>query len=123
MAPLVSLTGAAITFGGRPLVEDAEIALGRGDRACLVGRNGAGKSTLLKALACEVELDGGSRFVQPGMRIAYLPQEPNAAPGDTVRAHVARGLVMDETGAHRISALLDRLALEPARPLGELSGG
>jgi ATP-binding cassette subfamily F protein uup len=105
------------------LVEDAEIALGRGDRACLVGRNGAGKSTLLKALACEVELDHGSRFVQPGTRIAYLPQEPNAAPGDTVRAHVARGLAMDETGAHRISALLDRLALEPARPLGELSGG
>ena len=123
MAALVALTGARITFGGRPLVEDAGLALGRGDRACLVGRNGAGKSTLLRTLAGEVELDYGSRFVQPGTRIAYLPQEPRPAPGATVGAHVAAGLGPMQDQAHRVAALIDRLALDPARPLAQLSGG
>ena len=87
MPAKVALTGARITFGGRPLVENAELALDRGDRACLVGRNGAGKSSLLRALSGEIDLDGGSRFVQPGTRIAYLPQEPRAAAGETVHHH------------------------------------
>ncbi len=123
MAPLVALSQARISFGGRPLVESADLALGRGDRACLVGRNGAGKSTLLKTLAGEIDLDGGSRFVQPGTRIAFLPQEPAVGPGATVGAHVAAGLGPAEDGAHRVAALIDRLALDPARPLSSLSGG
>jgi ABC transport system ATP-binding/permease protein len=123
MAPLVALAGARITFGGRALLEEADIALARGDRACLVGRNGAGKSTLLKALAGETELDGGARFLQPGARIAYLPQEPRPAPGATVRAHVAAGLGGLEEADHRIGALLDRLSLHAGRLLAELSGG
>ena len=122
IAPLVALAGARITFGGRPLIEDADIALGRGERACLVGHNGAGKSTLLKALAGEVELDGGNRFIQPGTRVSYLPQEPRPAPGATVGAHVA-GLHPDQHAEHRIEALLERLALDPVRPFADLSGG
>jgi ABC transport system ATP-binding/permease protein len=124
MAAKVALTGARITFGGRPLVEDAELALDRGDRACLVGRNGAGKSSLLRALSGEVELDGGSRFVQPGTHVAYLPQEPRAIAGDTVQEHVAAGLGgADRNESHRVAALLERLALDPSRPVAELSGG
>ncbi len=124
MAPLVALTDARITFGGRPLVEGADIGLERDDRACLVGRNGAGKSTLLKALAGEIELDGGARFLQPGARIAYLPQEPRLAPGATVGAHVAQGLAdISAPSDHRIVALLDRLTLDRARPVADLSSG
>ncbi len=124
MAPLVALAQARIRFGERPVVNGAEIGLAQGERACLVGRNGAGKSTLLKALAGEVELDGGVRFLQPGARIAYLPQEPRPAQGACVADHVAGGLFGERDAAdHRVAALLDRLSLEGARPAAELSGG
>ncbi|RYE82305.1 MAG: ATP-binding cassette domain-containing protein, partial [Hyphomicrobiales bacterium] len=45
MAPLLHLRDVALTFGGQPLLEGAEIAVSAGERVCLVGRNGSGKST------------------------------------------------------------------------------
>ena len=69
--PVVALSAARITFGGRPLFAGISLAVVRGDRICLVGRNGCGKSTLLKALAGEIELDGGERFLQPAARVVY----------------------------------------------------
>ncbi|MCH8036474.1 MAG: ATP-binding cassette domain-containing protein, partial [Proteobacteria bacterium] len=64
--PLVALNAATIGFGGAPLFEGLTLGLGRGERACLIGRNGTGKSTLLKLLAGAIEPDGGVRFLQPG---------------------------------------------------------
>jgi ATP-binding cassette subfamily F protein uup len=77
MAPLLHLRDVALTFGGQPLLESAEIAVSAGERVCLVGRNGSGKSTLLKIAAGLIEPDSGERFVQPGATIRYLPQEPD----------------------------------------------
>jgi ABC transport system ATP-binding/permease protein len=49
--PLLLLQDIALTFGGTPLIESAELSVSPGERACLVGRNGSGKSTLLKVAA------------------------------------------------------------------------
>jgi ATP-binding cassette subfamily F protein uup len=121
----VSLTGAAIRFGGAPLFDGVDVGLGSGERACLVGRNGSGKSTLLKALAGLIELDQGTRFVQPGTRIAYLPQEPAFGAARTVREHVRGGLptsasAQDDAAA---DAIMARLQLDPDSVLARLSGG
>ena len=66
LPPLLLLQDIALTFGGTPLIESAELSVSPGERACLVGRNGSGKSTLLKIAAGLVEADRGKRFVQPG---------------------------------------------------------
>jgi ATP-binding cassette subfamily F protein uup len=114
-------------FGGAPLFDGVSVAIGRGDRTCLVGRNGSGKSTLLKALAGVVEPDSGERFMQPGLRLGWLPQDPVLPTDESVAQYVAGGLPADEAhGAeddYRVAAVLDRLRLAGERPLGTLSGG
>ena len=125
--PLLALRDARIGFGGAPLFDGVSVAIGRGDRTCLVGRNGSGKSTLLKALAGVVEPDSGERFMQPGLRLGWLPQDPVLPTDETVAQYVAGGLPADEAhGAeddYRVAAMLDRLRLVGARALGTLSGG
>jgi ATP-binding cassette subfamily F protein uup len=123
---LLALREARVTFGGRPTFEGVSVALGKGDRACLVGRNGGGKSTLLKALAGLAELDAGERFQQPGMRVAYMPQEPVFDPALTAAEFVTRGLPPDPTAGDRrylVEAVLAEVGVPPDRRLHNLSGG
>jgi len=120
--PQLALRDAAVTFGGRPLFSGISLGLGKGERVCLVGANGSGKSTILKTLAGEMDLDRGERFVQPGLKIGYLPQSPSFASGGSVADYVAGGLGADEHD-YRIARALDHLSLDGARDVKTLSGG
>src|SRR5258708_6350059 len=117
--PLVALRGGGIQVDGRAILGGISVALGLGDRVCLVGRNGTGKSTLLKALAGEVELESGTVFRQPGARIAYAPQLPAFDPDLTAAEYVGRGLV----DRHLVEAALDEVGIRPGQSLATLSGG
>src|SRR3989440_12061187 len=90
--PLVQLRDIALTFGGTPLLAGVELAVSAGERVCLVGRNGSGKTTLLKIAAGLIEPDRGSRFVQPGATVRYLPQEPDFAGAASTLTYVEAGL-------------------------------
>jgi len=120
--PLLHLQGVALTFGGTPLIENAELSVAPQERICLVGRNGSGKSTLLKMAAGLVEPDAGKRFVQPGATLRYLPQEPDLTGYHTLGAYVAEGLGPADD-AYRGEYLLTELGLDPARDTQGLSGG
>ncbi|MBK1668512.1 elongation factor 3 [Rhodovibrio sodomensis] len=122
--PLVQFKDVRLALGHEVLAEHVDATLARGDRACLVGRNGSGKSTLLRALAGEVEVDRGELFIQPGAKTAYLPQQPDLPPEQTVHAYVTGGLPGDVAHEeHRVDQVLARLDLEAGRRLGTLSGG
>src|SRR5713226_5755084 len=108
--PLIQLKDIALTFGGRPLLAGVELAVSPAERVCLIGRNGSGKSTLLKIAAGLVEPDRGTRFVQPGATIRYLPQEPDFEGHATTLAYVEAGLGPGDD-RHQARALLDELAL------------
>ena len=75
-APVIGFKGLGITFGGKPLFQNLEGYINLGERYCLIGRNGCGKSTLLKLLAGSVESDHGEIFIQPGLKIHFLSQDP-----------------------------------------------
>jgi ATP-binding cassette subfamily F protein uup len=121
--PRIALRDAAITFGGKPLFSDITLTLGKGERVALVGANGSGKSTILKALAGQIELDAGTRFLQPGTRIGYLSQSPDLSKGGSVAAFVSAALPGADTDDYRIARVLDHLDLDPARDTATLSGG
>jgi len=124
--PLLALRDASVTFGGRPTFSGVSVAVGRGDRACLVGRNGGGKSTLLRSLAGLADLDSGERFQQPGTHIAYVPQEPVFNPSLTAAEFVAQYLPSEARQAddrHRVAAILDEVEVDIERRLAHLSGG
>jgi ABC transport system ATP-binding/permease protein len=120
--PLLQLANIALTFGGPPLLEGAELSVGAGERVCLVGRNGSGKSTLLKIAAGLIEPDGGDRFVQPGASIRYLPQEPDVSAFATTLAYVEAGLGPTDN-PYQARQVLEELGLTGAEATGPLSGG
>ncbi len=122
MAPLLHLRDVALTFGGHPLLEGAEIAVSAGERVCLVGRNGSGKSTLLKIAAGLVEPDSAERFVQPGSTIRYLPQEPDFSGYRTSLAYVEAGLGPGDD-PYRARYLVEELGLTGEEDPASMSGG
>ncbi len=120
--PLVQLKDIALTFGGTPLLSGVELSVSSAERVCLIGRNGSGKSTLLKIAAGLVEPDSGSRFVQPGATIRYLPQEPDFAGFATTLAYVEAGL---GPGDDRYQAryVLEQFGLRGDEDPAQVSGG
>jgi ATP-binding cassette subfamily F protein uup len=119
---LLHLRGIGLTFGGRPILENAELSVAEGERVALVGRNGSGKSTLLKIAAGMIEADRGERFLQPGTTIRYLPQEPDLSAFRTVLDYVEAGLGPADD-PHRCAYLLRELGLTGEEDPKRLSGG
>src|SRR4051812_451276 len=91
-APILALQQIKLTLGSTLLLDGAELSVLPGDKIALVGRNGSGKSTLLKVPAGEIEPDGGKRFLQPGVTIRYLAQEPDLTGFATTLAYVEDGM-------------------------------
>src|SRR5438094_1684684 len=120
---LLQLQDISLSFGVVPLVSGAELAVGAGDRICLVGRNGSGKSTLLRIAAGLVQPDAGYRFAQPGATIRYLSQEPDLCGFATTLAYVEAGFSADADGRHRALYLLKELGLSGEEDPASLSGG
>src|SRR6187549_2892022 len=120
--PLIQLKDIALTFGGTPLLTGVELSVSTAERVCLIGRNGSGKSTLLRIAAGLVEPDSGTRFVQPGATIRYLPQEPDFGGHMTTLAYVEAGLNPGDDH-YQARYLLEQLALHGDEDPAHVSGG
>ena len=119
---LLNLQDIHLTFGGKPVLEGAELMLADDERMCLVGRNGSGKSTLLKIAAGLVEPDSGERWLQPGTTLRYLPQEPDFGSFASVLDYVEAGLGPTDN-PYRCRHYLNELGLTGDEKPSTLSGG
>lgn len=123
-APVYTIRGARLSFGLKPLFLGVDLYINRGDKICLVGRNGCGKSTLLKVIAHEIEADDGEFFMQPGMRVGYMPQEPNLSEYKTLREVVESGLPKTEKNqTYRADKLIEYFDIRAEQKPAESSGG
>ncbi|WP_059411383.1 ATP-binding cassette domain-containing protein [Cupriavidus basilensis] len=89
---LFSISDAQLAFGHVALLDHADFSLEAGERVGLIGRNGSGKSSLLKIVAGLSAPDDGLIARQSGVTSAYVPQEPQFAPGQHVFDAVSQGL-------------------------------
>ena len=148
---LLTLSDAHLAFGHVPLLDGAAVSLESGERVALIGRNGAGKSSLLKILAGLDKPDDGILHQQTGLRRVYVAQEPLFETGSTVFDAVSEGVAearelrerferhdpADDMDAvqtrlealdgwmweQRVDQALQRLKLDPAARVEDLSGG
>jgi ATP-binding cassette ChvD family protein len=99
----------------RTIIKDISLSFFPGAKIGLLGLNGAGKSTVLRIMAgVDHEFDGEAR-PQPGIRIGYLPQEPELDDDKTVRDVV-------EEGVAEVRGLLqrfDEVSMKFAEPLDD----
>lgn len=124
---MLTVAGLSKSYGGRELFEDVSLTLQSGERVAIVGPNGAGKSTLLKIILGREEPDAGEVTFIRGTTIGYLPQEAEAAGGETVldiavpHDHEHDGQFVAR--AKQILASLGFRQKDFLRPARELSGG
>ncbi len=83
--------GIALSAGDKPLLENAELVVERGEKVALVGPNGSGKTTLLEALLGRRPLDAGCAQLGHGVVPAYFSQHAQELP--------EKGSVLDTTVA------------------------
>ncbi len=94
----------------RVILRDISLSFFPGAKIGVLGLNGAGKSTLLKIMAgMDTSIDGEAR-PQSGIRIGYLPQEPELDPGKDVRATVMEGVGETFRHVQRFNEISDRFA-------------
>ncbi len=100
---------------GQKILDDISISFFPGAKIGVLGLNGAGKSTLLRIMAgVDTDIIGEAR-AQPGIKIGYLPQEPELDPNKDVKGNV-------EDGVAETKALLDRfneISMKFAEPMSE----
>ena len=94
----------------RQILRDISLSFFPGAKIGVLGLNGAGKSTLLKIMAgIDTNIDGEAR-PQSGIRIGYLPQEPQLDPTKDVRATVMEGVGQDFKNVQRFNEISEKFA-------------
>ena len=134
--PVIAVTGLSRTFGGRTVVRDVAMRVGRGEVVGLVGANGGGKTTTLRMLAGLLRPTKGSGIVlgadvtRPGQakrqQIGYMTQSLALYPELTVSENLrfrARALCGGNRAAQ--AAVVEDYGLTPvlSARVAELSGG
>ena len=99
----------------RTIIRDISLSFFPGAKIGLLGLNGAGKSTVLRIMAgADPDFEGEAR-PQPGIRIGYLPQEPDLDESKSVREIVEEGVAETRELLQRF----DEISMKFAEPMDD----
>ena len=71
---IASLQNVTTHYGAQPVLTVASFEINSGQKLGLVGANGSGKTTILKVLTGREPVTGGSVYLDPGVKVGYVPQ-------------------------------------------------
>ncbi len=133
---LLTVENLTKSFGDKLLFEDISFGINAGQKSALIARNGYGKSTLLNIIMTAAGQRGYNTLQDAGkitfrgdLKLAYLPQSPEAYPKQVVRDFVysvQRPETEDEwTFEQRMEEILSRMKVDTLldRQMETLSGG
>ncbi len=133
---LLTVENLTKSFGDKLLFEDISFGINAGQKSALIARNGYGKSTLLNIIITATGQHGYNTLQDSGkitfrsdLKLAYLPQSPEAYPHQIVRDfvyNVQRPETEDSwTFEQRMEEILSRMKVDTLldRPMETLSGG
>ncbi len=126
---LLTVENLTKSYGDKLLFDNISFGINAGQKTALIARNGYGKSTLLNILTGKTLQDSGKVTFSSDVKMAYLPQQPEILPHQTVRSFVCsveRPEHEDEwTFEQRIEEILSRLGLADKldQSMETLSGG
>lgn len=73
----LSVSDVCLSFGTDEILKNVSFSLNEGERLGIVGVNGAGKSSLFKIITNEYTPTGGAVYIQKGLSVGMLEQNPN----------------------------------------------
>lgn len=98
----------------REILKNINLSFFPGAKIGVLGLNGAGKSTLLRIMAgVDTDYSGEAR-PQPGIKVGYLPQEPQLDPNKDVRGNVEDGVREALDALDRLNEIYGEYALPDA---------
>lgn len=127
---LLQLENATLSYGSKPLFQNANFSVNEGDRIGLVGDNGCGKTSLFRCILGQETLSSGKRLVSRNVsKIGYVPQVlPSELKDQTLYDYLISALPPEEKdySLWKVDTVLSKLDIPEDlwnRKLAHLSGG
>lgn len=132
-------TGLRAGYGGTPILQGVDLAVGHGEIVALIGRNGVGKTTTMRALIGLIrttsgsiryggrDVTGASADARARLGVGYIPQGRDVFPRMTVDENLTVGELIGGSGGRKLRdfvfEVFPRLAERRSQVAGTMSGG
>ncbi|MGE0767543.1 MAG: energy-dependent translational throttle protein EttA [Hyphomicrobiaceae bacterium] len=106
--------------GGKQVLKDINLSFYPGAKIGVVGLNGAGKSTLLKIMAGQIDDYVGEAWPADGIKVGYLPQEPQLDAEKDVLGNAMEGVAEKKAKIDRYNEIAANYSDETADEMAQL---
>ena len=106
--------------GGKTVLKNISLSFLPGAKIGVVGMNGAGKSTLLKIMAGQVDDFVGEAQAADGIKVGYLPQEPELDTSKDVLGNAMEGVAEKKAMVDRFNEIAANYSEETADEMAAL---